>query len=198
MQPIKEEYLLTGPLELSNEPYAIAKIAGIKLCETYSEQYARQYVSVMPTNTYGPNDGYELATSHVLPALIRKAHEARERGDREYIVWGSGNARREFIFVDDLADACVHLMTSGYAGPLINVGTGMDVTIRELAELVMQIVGFDGRIAYDTSKPEGAPRKLLDISRIASLGWKAKTPLRMGIQIAYEAAPFNRRSADRE
>lgn len=189
-QPMREEYLLTGPLEKTNEPYAIAKIAGIKLCETYSQQYGHRYVSVMPTNTYGPNDTYELDTSHVLPALIRKAHEAKERGDGEYVVWGSGTARREFIFVDDLADACVHLMIREYAGPLINIGTGVDITIRELAELVMQIVGFDGKIVYDARKPDGSPRKLLDVSRLTSLGWKARTSLPVGIRLAYEAAPF--------
>ena len=136
-QPIKEEYLLTGPLEPTNEPYAIAKIAGIKLCESYNRQYGRQYVSVMPTNLYGPNDNYDLANSHVLPALIRKAHEAKQRGDAEYVVWGSGTPRREFLYVDDLADACVYLMERGYDGPLLNIGTGEDVTIRELAETVM-------------------------------------------------------------
>ena len=136
-QPIREDYLLTGPLEPTNEPYAVAKIAGIKLCESYNRQYGRQYVSAMPTNLYGPNDNYDLANSHVLPALIRKAHEARERGDAEYVVWGTGTPRREFLYVDDLADACVHLMEKGYDGPLVNIGTGQDVTIRELAETVM-------------------------------------------------------------
>jgi GDP-L-fucose synthase len=190
-QPIKEDYLLTGPLEPTNEPYAIAKIAGIKLAESYNRQYGRQYVSVMPTNLYGPNDNYDLATSHVLPALIRKAHEARERGDAEYVVWGSGTPRREFLYVDDLADACVFLMEQGYAGPLVNIGTGDDVTIRELAEIVMQVVGFRGRLTYDASKPDGTPRKLLDVSRLAGLGWKARTPLRDGIRLAYEHAPFH-------
>ncbi|HEV8693298.1 MAG TPA: GDP-L-fucose synthase [Lysobacter sp.] len=189
-QPIKEEYLLTGPLEPTNEPYAIAKIAGIKLCESYNRQYGRQYVSVMPTNLYGPNDNYDLASSHVLPALIRKAHEAKIRGDEEYVVWGSGTPRREFLYVDDLADACVHLMERDYDGPLVNIGTGEDVTIRELAQTVMDVVGFDGRIVYDSSKPDGTPRKLLDVSRLASLGWHARTLLREGIQKAYDAAPF--------
>jgi GDP-L-fucose synthase len=189
-QPIKEEYLLTGPLEPTNEPYAIAKIAGIKLAESYNCQYSRQYVSVMPTNLYGPNDNYDLASSHVLPALIRKAHEARERGDSEYVVWGSGTPRREFLYVDDMADACVHLMERDYDGPLVNVGTGEDVTIRELAETVMGVVGFNGRIVFDSSKPDGTPRKLLDVSRLASLGWRARTGLRDGIQAAYDAAPF--------
>ena len=184
-QPIKEDYLLTGPLEPTNEPYAIAKIAGIKLAENYNRQHGRQYVSVMPTNLYGPNDNYDLVNSHVLPALIRKAHEARGRGDAEYVVWGSGTPRREFLYVDDLADACVHLMESGYNGPLVNVGTGEDVTIRELAETVMQIVGFSGRIVFDSSKPDGMPRKLLDVSRLAALGWRARTVLRDGIARSY-------------
>ena len=189
-QPIKEDYLLTGPLEPTNEPYAIAKIAGIKLAEAYNAQYGRQYVSVMPTNLYGPNDNYDLANSHVLPALLRKAHEAKLRGDAEYVVWGTGTPKREFLYVDDLADACVHLMQQGYAGPLVNVGTGTDVTIRELAETVMQVVGFAGRIVFDTSKPDGTPRKLLDVSRLDSLGWRAKTDLLTGVRQAYEATPF--------
>ena len=189
-QPIREEYLLTGPLEPTNEPYAIAKIAGIKLCEAYNAQYGRQYVSVMPTNLYGPNDNYDLATSHVLPALIRKAHEARLRGDREYVVWGWGEPRREFLYVDDLADACVHLMASGYDGPLVNIGTGTDVTIRELAQTVMEVVGFEGAIVFDRSKPDGTPRKLLDVSRARALGWEARVPLREGIARAYACAPF--------
>ena len=189
-QPIKEEYLLTGPLEPTNEPYAIAKIAGIKLAESYNRQYGRQYVSVMPTNLYGPNDNYDLATSHVLPALIRKAHEAMQRGDSEYVVWGSGTPRREFLYVDDLADACVHLMERGYDGTLLNVGTGEDVTIRELAETVKSVVGFEGRIVFDSTKPDGTPRKLLDVTRLAALGWRARTELRDGIRMAYEAAPM--------
>ena len=183
-QPIREDYLLTGPLEPTNEPYAIAKIAGIKLCESYNRQYGRQYICAMPTNLYGPNDNYDLASSHVLPALIRKAHEARERGDSEYVVWGSGTPRREFLYVDDLADACLHLMERGYDGPIVNVGTGEDVTIRELAETVMQVVGFNGRIVFDSSKPDGTPRKLLDVSRLAALGWRARTTLRDGIAMA--------------
>jgi GDP-L-fucose synthase len=191
-QPIREDYLLTGPLEPTNEPYAIAKIAGIKLAESYNRQHGRQYVSVMPTNLYGPNDNYDLASSHVLPALIRKAHEARQRGDVEYVVWGSGTPRREFLYVDDLADACVHLMERGYDGPLVNIGTGEDVTIRELAETVMDVVGFAGRIRFDGSKPDGTPRKLLDVSRLAALGWRARTGLREGIARAYESAPLRR------
>ena len=189
-QPITEDALLTGPLEPTNEPYAIAKIAGIKLAESYNRQYGRQYISVMPTNLYGPNDNYDLATSHVLPALIRKAHEAKQRGDAELVVWGSGTPRREFLYVDDLADACVHLMERGYDGPLVNIGCGEDVTIRELAETVMDVVGCKARITFDASKPDGTPRKLLDVSRLAALGWRARTPLREGIARAYAAAPF--------
>jgi GDP-L-fucose synthase len=189
-QPIKEDYLLTGPLEQTNEPYAIAKIAGLKMCESYNRQYGRQYVCTMPTNLYGPNDNYDLANSHVLPALIRKAHEAKARGDAEYVVWGSGTPRREFLYVDDLADACVHLMEQGYDGPPVNIGVGEDVTIKELAETVMSVVGFDGRIVYDSSKPDGTPRKLLDVSRLTALGWRARMGLREGIQAAYDSAPF--------
>ena len=184
-QPIAEDYLLTGPLEPTNEPYAIAKIAGIKLCESYNRQYGRQYICAMPTNLYGPNDNYDLASSHVLPALIRKAHEAKLRGDGDYVVWGTGTPRREFLYVDDLADACVHLMQRGYDGPLVNIGTGQDVTIRELAETVMQAVGFNGRIVFDSSKPDGTPQKLLDVSRVAALGWRARTPVREGILRSY-------------
>ena len=184
-QPIREEYLLTGPLEPTNEPYAIAKIAGVKLCESYNRQYGTRYVAAMPTNLYGPNDNYDLASSHVLPALIRKAHEARERGDAELVVWGSGRPRREFLYVDDMADACVFLMESGVSGGLFNVGCGSDVSIRELAGTVMDVVGFRGRIAFDASKPDGTPRKLLDVSRLATLGWRASTPLGAGIALAY-------------
>ena len=191
VQPITEDALLTGPLEQTNEPYAIAKIAGVKLAESYQRQYGRQYTSVMPTNLYGPNDNYDLATSHVLPALIRKAHEAKQRGDAELVVWGSGTPRREFLYVDDLADACVHLMQQGYDGPLVNIGCGEDVTIRELAETVMSVVGCNAQIAFDSSKPDGTPRKLLDVSRLAALGWRARTPLREGIARAYAAAPFH-------
>jgi len=189
-QPIREEYLLTGPLEPTNEPYALAKIAGVKLCESFNRQYGRQYVSVMPTNLYGPNDNYDLSNSHVLPALIRKAHEAKARGDAEYVVWGSGTPKREFLYVDDLADACVHLMERHYDGPLVNVGTGEDITIRELAETVMQVVGFKGRIVFDANKPDGTPRKLLDVSRLSTLGWRARTSLHDGIHQAYQAAAW--------
>lgn len=184
-QPIKEEYLLTGPLEVTNEPYAIAKIAGIKLADAYNHQYGRKYVSVMPTNLYGPNDNYDLANSHVLPALIRKAHEAKQRGDAELVVWGTGTPRREFLHVDDLADACVFLMETGYDGPLLNVGVGEDVTIADLARLVREAVGFEGRLVFDTSKPDGTPRKLLDVSRLHALGWRASIPLGRGIAETY-------------
>lgn len=184
-QPIKEEYLLTGPLEPTNEPYAIAKIAGIKLCESYNRQYGTQYVSVMPTNLYGPNDNYDLNNSHVLPALIRKAHDAKTRGNPDYVVWGSGNPMREFLYVDDMADACVFLMEHGINEGLFNVGTGQDVTIRELAETVMSVVGFRGEIVFDASKPDGTPRKLLNVDRMRELGWQARTSLREGIAKAY-------------
>ena len=184
-QPIKEEHLLTGLLEPTNEPYAIAKIAGIKMCQAYNAQYGRQYTSAMPTNLYGPNDNYDLANSHVLPALIRKAHEARLRGDTEYTVWGTGTPRREFLYVDDLADACVFLMERGFDGPLINIGTGTDVTIRELAETVMQVVGFPGRIVFDHTKPDGTPRKLMDSSQLYGLGWRPAVGLEEGVRKAY-------------
>jgi GDP-L-fucose synthase len=185
-QPIKEEYLLTGALECTNEPYAIAKIAGIKLCEAYNAQYGRQYVSVMPTNLYGPNDNYDLATSHVLPALLRKAHEAKLRGDKELVVWGTGTPRREFLYVDDLADACVFLLEQGYSGSLLNIGTGQDVTIRELAETIMDVVGFEGRIVFDSSKPDGTMRKVLDVSKLAGEGWQSRTSLQQGIRLTYD------------
>lgn len=185
-QPIKEEYLLTGPLEQTNEPYAIAKIAGIKLCDSYNQQYGTHYVSVMPTNMYGPNDNYDLENCHVLPALIRKAHEAKLRGDKKYVVWGSGKPMREFMYVDDLADACVFMMEKGISDGLYNVGTGIDATIAELAETVMRTVGFSGIIEFDASKPDGTPRKLLDVSRMQALGWKARTSLQDGIARTYQ------------
>ncbi|MBB3944603.1 GDP-L-fucose synthase [Rhizobium skierniewicense] len=185
-QPIREDYLLTGPLEQTNEPYAIAKIAGVKLCESFNRQYETQYVSAMPTNLYGPNDNYDLANSHVLPALIRKAHEAKLRGDSTYTVWGSGRPMREFLYVDDMANACLFLMEQdAITEGLFNVGTGTDVTIRELAETVMDVVGFGGEIVFDASKPDGTPRKLLDVGRLQQLGWKAKIGLREGIALAY-------------
>jgi GDP-L-fucose synthase len=158
----------------------------VKLCESYNRQYGTAYVSVMPTNLYGPNDHYDLANSHVLPALIRKAHEAKERGDSELVVWGSGQPRREFMYVDDMADACVFLMESEVRDGLFNVGTGEDLTIKDLAELVMRVVGFDGRIVFDSSKPDGTPRKLLSPERLGSLGWKARTGLEDGVRKAYE------------
>lgn len=184
-QPIKEEYLLTGPLECTNEPYAIAKIAGIKMCEAYNTQYGRQYVSVMPTNLYGPNDNYDLENSHVLPALLRKAHEAKLRGDKELVVWGTGTPRREFLYVDDLADACVFLMEQNYSGSLLNIGTGQDVTIRELAETIMKVVGFGGQIVFDTTKPDGTMRKVLDVSKLINVGWQSNICLAKGIRKIY-------------
>jgi len=184
-QPIKEEYLLTGPLEQTNEPYAIAKIAGIKLCENYNRQFGTQYASAMPTNLYGPNDNYNLNSSHVLPALIRKAHEAKLRGAQELVVWGSGKPMREFLFVDDMADACVFLMERGVKEGLFNVGTGEDVTIFDVAQTVMSVVGFKGSIVFDASKPDGTPRKLLSVERMRGLGWQASTSLRDGIAKSY-------------
>ncbi len=185
-QPIKEDYLLTGPLEPTNEPYAIAKIMGIELCNLYNRGQGTRFVSVMPTNLYGSNDNYDLENSHVLPALIRKAHEAKLRGDSEYVVWGTGNPMREFLYVDDMADACVFLMEKNINEGVFNIGSGQDVTIRELAETVMEVIGFKGKIVFDSSKPDGTPRKLLDVSRMAGLGWKAKTSLREGIGLAYQ------------
>ena len=185
-QPIKEEYLLTGLLEPTNEPYAIAKIAGIKMCDAYNAQYGHHYVSAMPTNLYGPNDSYDLTNSHVLPALIRKAHEAKLRGDREYVVWGSGLPRREFLYVDDLADACVYLMETGLEQPLINIGSGSDVSIQELAETVMRVIGFNGQVVYDRSKPDGTPRKLMDSSRLYATGWRPRVPLEEGVRRSYD------------
>jgi GDP-L-fucose synthase len=184
-QPMKEEYLLTGKLEPTNEPYAIAKIAGIKLCQTYREQYGADFISVMPTNLYGPNDNFELETSHMLPALIRKCHEARERGEPEVAVWGTGAPRREFLHVDDLADACLFVMDNYSDKDPLNVGVGEDVSITEVAALVRNIVGFEGDIVYDTTKPDGTPRKLLDVSNLHSLGWRACIPLKEGIEQTY-------------
>ncbi|MCH8181533.1 MAG: GDP-L-fucose synthase [Proteobacteria bacterium] len=185
-QPLKEDCLLTGPLEPTNEPYAIAKIAGIKLCEAFNAQHGRQYISVMPTNLYGINDNYDLNNSHVLPALIRKAHEAKQRGDKSLVVWGTGTPMREFLYADDLADACVFLMMQGYDGPLVNIGTGTDVTIRELAQTVVKVIGFQGDLSFDASKPDGTPRKLMDVSRLRGLGWQARTQLEDGIALAYQ------------
>lgn len=186
-QPIREDYLLTGPLEPTNQPYAIAKIAGIEMCNSYNRQYGTKYASAMPTNLYGPNDNYDLATSHVLPALIRKAHEAKERGDHELVVWGTGTPRREFLYVDDMADACVFLMENNIESGLFNIGIGTDVTIRELAEAVIEAVGFEGKLTFDTTKPDGTPRKLLSVDKVKALGWQAKTPLKEGIRLAYQS-----------
>jgi GDP-L-fucose synthase len=187
-QPMKEEHLLTGTLEPTNEPYAVAKIAGIKMCGAYNRQYGTNFISVMPTNLYGPGDNYDLQNSHVLPALIRKMHEAKSRNDREVLVWGTGSPRREFLYSDDLADACVFLMERYDAadiGEFVNVGVGREITIREAAELIAEVVGFRGKLAFDASKPDGAPRKLLDVSRLETLGWKAKTRFRDGIAKVY-------------
>lgn len=184
-QPIREEYLLTGTLEKTNEAYAIAKIAGIKLCESFNKQYGTKYVSLMPTNLYGPNDNYDLSGSHVLPALIRKTHEAKIRGERFLTVWGSGEPRREFLHVNDLADAIIFIMENNYSEELINVGTGVDISIRNLAELIIKIVGADVEIIFDSSKPDGTPRKLLDVTRMQKLGWTSKITLERGVQATY-------------
>jgi GDP-L-fucose synthase len=205
-QPIKEEYLLTGPLESTNRPYAIAKIAGIEQCWSYNRQYGTKFLAAMPTNLYGPGDNYDLANSHVIPALIRKFHEAKERDDKEVVVWGTGTPRREFLYSDDMADACVFLMNrsddefnrllwpagspsesvdTGLA-PFINIGAGIDLTIRELAECLREIIGFGGAIVFDTSKPDGTPRKLLDITRLSTLDWRANLSLQDGLKTAYK------------
>jgi len=187
-QPMKEEYLLTGPLEPTNEPYAIAKIAGIKMCAAYNEQYGTNFISVMPTNLYGSGDNYDLQNSHVLPALIRKTYEAKLRGEPEVVVWGTGTPRREFLYSDDLADACILLMERGDnsdIGEFANIGVGRDISIRELAELIAEVVGFKGQLTFDTSKPDGTRQKLLDVSRIHRIGWRAKTDLRTGVELAY-------------
>jgi len=199
-QPLKEEYLLTGPLEPTNRPYALAKIAGIEMCWSYNRQYGTQFLAVMPTNLYGPGDNYDLAKSHVLPALIRKCHEAREANSPTVAVWGTGTPRREFLYSDDMADACVHLMSlpderfrpllasdrNDGLPPVVNIGMGSDITIKELAEAVSGIVGFNGRMVFDPSKPDGTPQKLLDVSRLSSLGWTASTSLAQGIALAYQ------------
>jgi GDP-L-fucose synthase len=185
-QPIKEEYLLTGALEPTNEWYAVAKIAGIKLCQAYNQQYGTRFISAMPTNLYGPGDNFDLHSSHVLPALLRKFHEAKESGVSEVVVWGSGTPKREFLHVDDLADACLFLMQNYEGSEIVNVGTGEDVTIRELAELIRDVVGYEGRLVFDTRKPDGTPRKLLDVSRMNGLGWAATIPLDQGVERTYE------------
>jgi GDP-L-fucose synthase len=184
-QPLKEEYLLTGELEPTNEPYAIAKIAGIKLCDAYRAQYGCNYISVMPTNLYGPNDNYDLNNSHVLPALIRKVITAKNNGDKTVTIWGTGTPKREFLYVDDLADACFYLMETYDEAGLVNVGVGDDVSILELAQLVVKIVGFEGEIITDTSKPDGTPRKLMDVTKLNAQGWKAKITLEEGITKVY-------------
>src|SRR6266545_3328485 len=185
-QPIPETALLSGPLEPSNEAYAIAKIAGIKLCQAYCREYGANFISAMPTNLYGPNDNFDLETSHVLAALIRKAHEARMRNDQRVIVWGTGKPRREFLHVDDLASACLLLLEKYDSPDIVNVGYGEDISIRELAELICEVVGFDGELAWDTSKPDGTPRKLLDVSKLRALGWKPAISLRDGIARTYQ------------
>jgi len=196
-QPIREEYMLSGPLEPTNRPYAVAKIAGIETCWAFNRQYGTQYIAVMPTNLYGPNDNYDLAGSHVLPALLRKMHEATVNGAPEVSVWGTGAVRREFLHSDDMADACVFLMNlpdeaygaivhSELYAPLLNVGCGEDLTVRELAELIRDVVDFKGQLAFDTSKPDGTPRKLLDVSRMKKLGWRAQIPLREGLAAVYQ------------
>ena len=193
-QPMKEEYLLTGPLEPTNRPYALAKIAGIEMCSAYNRQYGTKYLAVMPTNLYGPGDNYDLRTSHVLPALIRKTHEAKTRGDGKLVVWGTGKPKREFLYSDDMADACVALLDLGDAQfgraleaypPLVNIGCGTDLTIRELAELVARVIGFKGTLRFDASKPDGTPRKLLDVSRMERLGWRSRIGMEEGVALAY-------------
>jgi len=197
-QPIREEYLLTGPLEPTNRPYALAKIAGIEMCWSYNRQYGTRFICAMPTNLYGPGDHYDLRNSHVLPALIRKIHEAKQNGEREIVVWGTGSPRREFLYSDDAADACVHLMTLDDAQfetvlrtgtdepPLINIGCGSDQTILELATLIKDVLGFEGEFRLDRSKPDGTLQKLLDVSRLRDLGWTPRTPLEKGIKLAYQ------------
>lgn len=185
-QPLKEEYLLTGLLEPTNEPYAIAKIAGIKMCDGYRSQYGCNFISVMPTNLYGPNDNYDLKNSHVLPALIRKFHEAKISDQPEVTVWGSGDPRREFLHADDMADACVFLMKNYSEAGLINIGVGEDLSIKELAEMIKEITGYKGKIVFDSSKPDGTPRKLMDVSKLSSFGWKASIQLKEGITQVYK------------
>lgn len=185
-QPMKEEHLLSGTLEPTNEPYAVAKIAGIKMCESYNRQYGANFISVMPTNLYGPNDNFDLENSHVLPALIRKFHEAKVSGAPSVVIWGTGSPRREFLHVDDLADACLFLMQNYNDSELVNIGVGEDLTIKELALLIKDVVGFEGELEFDTSKPDGMARKLLDVSKIEGLGWKAKIGLHKGIEATYE------------
>jgi len=185
-QPLKEEYLLTGPLEHTNEPYAIAKIAGIKMCDAYRDQYGCNYISVMPTNLYGYNDNYHPENSHVMPALIRKFHEAKSTGAASVSIWGTGSPKREFLFADDLAEACFYLMENYNEPNLINIGTGEDISIKDLALLIKKVIGFEGELQFDTSKPDGTPRKLMDVSKLHSQGWKHKVELEEGIRLAYQ------------
>jgi GDP-L-fucose synthase len=186
-QPLREDCMLTGPLEITNEPYAIAKIAGIKMAEAYRSQYGCDFISVMPTNLYGPGDNYHPEYSHVVAALIRRFHEAKLSGVADVVVWGTGTPRREFLYVDDMADACVHLMKVHSSSDMVNIGTGEDISIAEFAQVVARIVGYTGTISYDTSRPDGTPRKLLDVSRLTALGWRARTSLEEGIALAYRA-----------
>lgn len=186
-QPMKEEYILTGILEPTNEPYAIAKIAGIKMCEAYRDQYGCNFISVMPTNLYGPNDNFDLKTSHVIPALIRKCHEAKLNNAPDVEIWGSGNPKREFLYVDDLAEACIHLMLNFNEKQFINIGCGEDISIKNLALLVREIIGFEGKLKFDTSKPDGTKRKRLDVSKLFATGWRPKTSLKSGIEIVYNS-----------
>lgn len=185
-QPMKEEYLLDGKLEPTNEPYSIAKIAGIKLCESYNRQYATDFISCMPTNLYGLNDDYDPMNSHVIPALIRRFHEAKRKNEKEVIVWGTGTPKREFLYVDDLADACLFLMKDYSGSETVNVGSGDEVTIKELAEMVRDVTGYHGEVVFDPSRPDGTPRKLLDTARLTAMGWKAKTGLKDGLKLTYE------------
>ncbi|QMU60241.1 MAG: NAD-dependent epimerase/dehydratase family protein [Gammaproteobacteria bacterium] len=185
-QPLKEEYLLGGPLEETNEWYAVAKIAGIKLCQAYRKQHNADFISAMPTNLYGQGDNFDLETSHVLPALMRKIHEAKINSDEKVIVWGTGVPRREFCHVDDCADACIFLMREYSSGEIVNIGVGLDLSITDLAQLIKEVVGFNGDIEYDTNKPDGTPRKLVDVSKINDLGWQAKIPLREGLEHTYQ------------
>jgi len=193
-QPIKEEYLLTGPLEPTNEWYAVAKIAGIKLCQALRREYGFNAISLMPTNLYGPGDNFDLTNSHVLPALIRRFHDAKARGDASVVIWGTGTPKREFLHVYDLADAVLHLLEHYDAEPIVNIGWGEDISIGELAQLIQSVVGFEGRLEFDPTKPDGTPRKLLDVTRLKSLGWQPRIPLRRGIETTY--AWFQKHSAD--
>ena len=186
-QPMKEEHLLSGYLEPTNDAYAIAKISGILMCQSYNRQYGTNYISVMPTNLYGPNDNYDLEKSHVLPALIRKFHEAKSKGAKEVVVWGSGRPTRDFLYVDDLADACLFLMNNYDSNEIVNIGTGLEITIKDLAELIKKIVGYSGKIVFDQTKPDGTPLKILDVDKLKNMGWTFKTGLEEGIGKAYDA-----------